>query len=148
MPSPETPAYPTGALLARAHSWFVRECEHRLAAEGYPDLLLAHGINVLQHLTPGTPVAVAELVAASDVTKQAISQQIAYLVEHDYIVAAPSASDRRARTVTLTERGASSQRAIRQIFAGLEREIDEILGADATVLRRALQVLGSQPAPS
>ncbi|MFT4232920.1 MAG: MarR family transcriptional regulator [Leucobacter sp.] len=122
--------YPLGALLARAQARFVADCESRLADAGFPDLAIAHGINITRHLSPGTPMRVAELVPLSGITKQAVSQQVAYLVEHGYLTVSPDARDRRSRVVALTARGVESQCAVRSIFAEVHRAWQASYGED------------------
>ncbi|SJM58203.1 MarR family winged helix-turn-helix transcriptional regulator [Gulosibacter sp. 10] len=120
--------YPLGALLAQAHARFVADCESRLADAGYPDVAISHGTNILRHLSPGTPMRVADLVPRSGVTKQAISQQVAYLAEHGYLAVSPDERDRRSRVVLLTERGVASRRAVRQAFVEVHRAWRESYG--------------------
>lgn len=123
-------SYPLGALLARAHARFVADCESRLAAAGFPDLAISHGSNVLRHLTPGTPRRVADLVPLAGVTKQAISQQVAYLVEHGYLTVSPDQRDRRGRVVLLTDRGAEGRRAVSTTFVEVHRAWEASYGEE------------------
>lgn len=116
----ELSRYPLGALLARAHARYVADCETRLAAAGFPDLTIAHGSNVLRHLVPGGTTRIAEIVRASGVSKQAISQQVSYLAARGYLTVEPDDRDARAKSVRLTARGEESQRAVRGIFAEVE----------------------------
>lgn len=122
--------YPLGALLARAHAQYVAECEKRLAAAGFDDLAVAHGSNILRHLSPGNPMRVSELVRLSGITKQAVSQQLAYLTAHDYLAIEPDERDGRAKVARLTPRGAASQQTIRRIFGEVQQEWRERYGDD------------------
>lgn len=114
--------YPLGVLLGRAQARYIAECEARLAAAGFSDLAIAHGTNVLRHLRPGEPTRVGDLVQRSGVTKQAVSQQLRYLQDHGYVVLGPDPADRRGKFAALTERGAESQRSIREIFSEVHRD--------------------------
>ncbi|MFT4235653.1 MAG: helix-turn-helix domain-containing protein [Microbacterium sp.] len=114
--------YPLAALLGRARATFIGECETRLAAAGYGDLAISHGTNILRHLREGESMRVADLVRASGVTKQAISQQLAYLEAHGYVVVDLDERDRRGKTVRPTAQGVASNRTIRGIFGEVHRD--------------------------
>ncbi|MFT4220875.1 MAG: MarR family winged helix-turn-helix transcriptional regulator [Microbacterium sp.] len=140
------PRYPLGALLGRVQARYVAECEARLAAAGYSDLRIAHGANILRHLSPDRPVRIAVIARLSGVSKQAISQQIAHLAARDYLIVGPDDSDGRAKSVVLTARGARSQRAVRRIFADVEAEWRALHGAERLeALRAALESITDAP---
>jgi DNA-binding MarR family transcriptional regulator len=123
-------SYPLGALLGRAQQLFIADCEARLAAAGYPDLAIAHGTNVLRHLTPGESLRVPDLVRASGISKQAVSQQLAYLSKHDYVSVGPDPSDRRAKIVELTDHGAKALTRIQRVFAEVHRDWGQEYGVE------------------
>lgn len=135
---------PLHALLARAHARFVGECERRLAEEGFGDLAVAHGANVLRFLHLDSAVPVAEVVRRSGVSKQAISQQVHHLAERGYLTVEPGATDGRSKVLRFTERGERSKQVAVRITAEVEREWAIRLGEPVVgALRGALEaVLG------
>lgn len=135
---------PLHALLARAHARFVGECERRLAEEGFGDLAVAHGANVLRFLHLDRAVPLAEVVRRSGVSKQAISQQVRHLADHGYLRVEPGETDGRAKALRFTERGERSRTVALRISADVEREWAIRLGEPAVgALRGTLEaVLG------
>ena len=114
--------YPLATLLARTESLLTAEFDQRLAAAGFPDLSFALGTNILRHLDADAGLRVGALAEMSVVTKQAISQQLAHVQAHGYVIVERDPADSRAKTVRLTKRGAESQRVARRLFAELERD--------------------------
>ena len=82
-------------LLSRVNAAFTADFEWRLSAAGFPDLTFSLGTNVLRFPRPG-PVRMSLLAEMSGVTKQAISQQVAYLEVHGYVIVEQDAADSRA----------------------------------------------------
>ncbi len=113
---------PLHALLARSHARFVTECERRLAEEGFGDLAVAHGANVLRFLERDHAMPVTEVVRRSGVSKQAISQQVRHLAEHGYLTVEPSETDGRSKALRFTEHGERSRSAAIRITTDVERE--------------------------
>ncbi len=114
-------------LLARLEALFVSEFEARLAAAGYGDLSLAHSANVLRFLQ-NDGLRPGQLVEMACVTKQAVSQQVAYLQRCGYVTVAPDVHDSRARHVQLTARGRDAQQVASQLFAEIEQDWAHSLG--------------------
>lgn len=114
-------------LLARLEALFVSEFEARLAAAGYGDLSLAHSANVLRFLQ-NDGLRPGQLVEMACVTKQTVSQQVAYLQRCGYVTVAPDAFDSRARQVQLTRKGHRAQRIAAQLFAEIEHDWAYSLG--------------------
>jgi DNA-binding MarR family transcriptional regulator len=114
--------YPLATLLARTESLLTAEFDQRLAAAGFPDLSFALGTNILRHLDADSGLRVGVLAEMSEVTKQAISQQLTHLQAHGYVTVERDPADSRAKTVRLTKRGAESQRVARRLFVELERD--------------------------
>ena len=132
---------PLVALLGRAEADFAAEFDRRVALSDMDHLSLAHSRNVLRHLTSG-PMRASQVTAVADVTKQAISQQIAHLERHGYLTARPDPTDQRARLLELTEKGQRAQRTVKRLFAEIEDDWAAALGAErAAALRDALTAL-------
>jgi DNA-binding MarR family transcriptional regulator len=144
--APET-GLPLVSLLRRAEDAFIAEFDHRVAASEFCALSLAHSRNVLRHLGDG-PLRASQVVERCGISKQAVSQQIAHLERNGYLTVAVDPTDQRARILTLTEKGVRAQCLVRRLFADIERDWAERIGADdAAALRRALgAVLSEEPA--
>lgn len=134
------PRRPLCFLLARAEALFVAEFDARLATGGYPDLSLAHTANVLRFLQDGQ-LRPGKLVERACVTKQAVSQQVAHLQRCGYVTVEPDPRDSRARLVQLTAKGRKAQQVAAQLFAAIEQEWADQMGAEQlTELRAALEI--------
>jgi DNA-binding MarR family transcriptional regulator len=125
------------ALLGAVHNEFTRDFERRLAAAGFPDLSLALGANFMRFLGP-EGIRLGELAGRAGVSKQAISQQAAYLADRGYVVIEPDPADHRAKRVRPLARGIEAQRVSRTLFATVERAWVRRFGADQVRRLRAL----------
>lgn len=122
--------FPLTTLLGRVQAIFAAEYDRRLAEAGMPDLSLALGTNVMRHLTPDSGLRLNELADRAGVTKQAISQQVAYLESRGYVRVEPDPNDSRAKRVTLTDKGRRSQEQARPLFKAVEANWQERFGRD------------------
>jgi DNA-binding MarR family transcriptional regulator len=119
----------------------------KLAAEGYGDLRVSHGY-VIQHLLDG-PRSITDLAARLGVSQQAASKTVAELVALGYLDAEP-ARDRRARSISLSERGRASVAVARKVRARLEQRLagkhGAALGRARELLAKVLEELGGAEA--
>ena len=140
---------PVGALLSRAAALFAAEFDRRVAASDLPDLSLAQCRNVLRHLADG-PRWATQIVAHSELSKQAVSQQVRQLERSGHVVVIPDPVDHRARLVALTPDGERALALAHRLFAEIEQDWATRIGpADAVALRRGLTaLLGRIPAPN
>lgn len=122
--------FPLPTLLGRVQAMYAAEYDRRLHEIGLNHLSLSLGTNVMRHLHDTDGTRVSDLVEASGVSKQAISQQVAYLAEHGYVTIEPDPEDRRAKRVHLTDAGRDSRLRVRPVFADLERDWHDRFGAD------------------
>jgi DNA-binding MarR family transcriptional regulator len=122
--------FPLSTLLGRVQAVFTAEYDRRLADLGMPDMSLALGTNVLRHLGDDEGVRLVKLADLSGVTKQAISQQVAYLEARGYVTVGPDPADSRAKRVRLTEKGRWCQDAGRPLFGAIEKDWHERFGRD------------------
>ncbi|MBV9230103.1 MAG: MarR family transcriptional regulator [Chloroflexi bacterium] len=120
--------YGLAVLLDTANRLLVRSLYDRLAAVGYADIHLTHGI-VLHLLIPGG-ATVTELATRLEVTKQAVSQVVIYLEQCGYVVRQPHPHDRRGKIVVLTKRGRDCIRATEAVLAELEKDWSARVGAE------------------
>lgn len=132
---------PLTALVSQALVAFTLEFEDEVAAAGYPEVSLALGSNLLRFLDQDGR-RVGELADLAGVTKQAISQQVAYLQRHGHVAVDVDPDDRRAKSVRLTPLGAEARDVCRPLFATIEQRWRERHG-DETVsrLRDALELI-------
>lgn len=132
---------PLVRLFNRAEAVFIADFDRRIAASEFAGLSLAHSRNVLRQLGEG-PRRASQVAGSCDVTKQALSQQIAQLERDGYLSVAPDPHDARARILTLTDKGERAQALAHRIFAEIEDDWSAEIGEDelATV-RRVLTAL-------
>lgn len=132
--------FPLSTLLGRVQAIYVAEFDRRLAEAGMADLSLSLGTNVMRHLHGDQGVRLGVLAEMAGVTKQAISQQVAHLESHGYVLVETDPHDSRAKQVRLTDKGIRSQEIARPIFAALERDWQQRFGAtEIDDLRAALE---------
>lgn len=129
---------PLVALLGRSETAFVAEFDRRIAGSEFCSLSLAHSRNVLRHLGDG-PRRASQLVEVADISKQALSQQVAHLERGGYLTVAADPTDQRARILTLTPKGERAQVLVRRLFNEIEADWSAELGiADVEALRDVL----------
>lgn len=143
------------ALLASVKDDLLEEMYRRVAAAGYPGLRPSHGC-VFRYLdVEGSRLS--ELAERSGMTKQAFGEHVANVEALGYVVRVPDPEDGRAKLILPTPRGREALILGRQIFADLEREWAEAIGAErVAALRETLQeihalqrvVHGGGPDPS
>lgn len=118
---------PLGNLLAAASRRLAAELDAGTAAAGFPDLRAAHA-PLFQVIDPGG-TRLTDLAARAGTTKQAMGETVKYLARHGYVEVAADPADRRARLVTLTEKGWGALKAGVAIIETFDRTLDELLGA-------------------
>jgi DNA-binding MarR family transcriptional regulator len=120
---------PLQELLTTVLRAYTAEFESELADAGFPDLSLALGTNVLRFLgTKG--IRLTTVADLAGVSKQAVSQHVAYLEARGYLTVEADPTDRRAKTLRLTARGLESQRVARTLFSAIEQRWRRRLGTD------------------
>jgi len=134
---------PLVALLVRTERAFNAEFDRRLARTEFAALSLAHSRNVLRHLGSG-PIRASQITAMSEVSKQALSQQIAQLERAGYVSVTPDPADHRARVLALTATGERAHRLVEQLFVAIEDDWISSLGEDVVRLRPILARLLEQ----
>lgn len=136
------PDVPLVMLLAKATGEFTREFDRRLADSGFGSISLAHSKNVLRFLSRDEPRRAAAIVGQGGVSKQAVSQQIAHLAATGYLRVTADPDDQRARRLALTAKGEKVQQRVVELFAEIEADWAERLGAaNVATVRRTLRAL-------
>jgi len=125
MPSGELPA-----LMAMAFRSVMDTVHERLAEQGFADVRPAHGFvfQLLSHTRGSTAV---EIAAHLGVTKQAATQLLAELEGRGYVRRTPHPTDRRARLVSLTERGWACITVVVAEWNAVEARWVELVGREA-----------------
>jgi len=131
-----------GILLREPFRIASERLHQRLAERGHPDVRTPHG-NVFQYLDQaGTRVSV--LAQRAHVTKQSMAELVAHLERHGYVERVPDPSDRRAKLVRATPRGAQVYAIAREFVAETERDWSGRLGeARMRKLRELLEELNA-----
>ena len=110
----------------------------RFHERGHPEVRPPHG-NVFQFLDDdGTRVSV--LAERAQITKQSMAELVAHLERHGYVERVPDPSDRRAKLVRATARGAEIYAIAREVVAELEEEWTRALGK--AKMRQLRELLG------
>jgi DNA-binding MarR family transcriptional regulator len=120
---------PVPLLFAMTYRAMTDQMHDRLAELGREPLRPAHGY-VFRYLAASGPATVVELAGQLDVTKQAASKTVAELVEWGYIERHPHATDRRAQTLALTERGRDYVQLADRIWTEVEEYWATLVGPD------------------
>jgi DNA-binding MarR family transcriptional regulator len=115
-------------LLELVFQRIVRSLYERLAQEGYDDIRLTHGY--VLYMLNFSGATITELAKLIGMTKQGASQLIDYLEQHSYVTRQPHPSDRRGKTVILTDRGRACLHSMETIFIQEEKNWTEQLGID------------------
>src|SRR5262245_66689740 len=119
---------PLPPLLENAREAGFEELHRRLAERGYPDIRRAHGC-VFRWVDPaGTRLT--ELADLAGHSKQAVGEFVCDLEVRGYVERVPDPLDGRAKIIRLTERGIEAKTVAREIFAEIEREWAERIGAE------------------
>jgi DNA-binding MarR family transcriptional regulator len=128
---------PLARLLVLASRQLADDLQDRLDAAGFRDLRLAHH-QVLANLPPGG-LRLTALAERARMTKQAMAELVADLVELGYLACTPDPDDRRAKRIELSARGRRSVAATVAASAAMEQELAQrITPKHVRQLRRAL----------
>jgi DNA-binding MarR family transcriptional regulator len=118
-----------GDLLGEVRDGLVEEVQRRLSDAGYGDVRASHDC-VFRHLTP-EGVRLRDLAASSQLTPPAIGEHVDELERLGYVERIPDPSDRRAKLIRPTERGAAFMQAAYNALAEIEADWAGTVGAEA-----------------
>jgi DNA-binding MarR family transcriptional regulator len=136
-PAPSAGEPPLARLFAIGYRLLIDRLHDRLRAQGWTDVRPAFGFVLLA--ARDQPTSVTALASLMGVTKQAASKLVEAMVTCSYVQRESGAQDGRQRPVHLTPRGAELLRAVEQIYAELEQEWAQVIGAsDLQRMRRDL----------
>ena len=126
--------------MIRALRSFEVDLQHRLDADGFTDVTVAH-TNVLRHLSSGG-MRLKDLATDAAITKQGISQAARALQARDLVAIESDPDDRRAKRVIYTDRGRRLIACALGHIVEIEREWANALGVEGYQgLRSALEKL-------
>jgi len=125
---PEYPLGPPliGALLRIPLDAVLTRIIAGLHDAGFTDLVRAH-FSVLRYPGPENRRP-SELAAEARMTKQAMNYLLGQMQQLGYLTRDEDPGDQRFKRVRLTKRGHAAARAIRDILAAIESELDHELG--------------------
>ncbi len=129
---------PLARLLLERFRWTDAALRSRLSARGWPEMTPAQSLVFASIDGEGTRSS--ELARRIGVSRQAVHQTVAELVDAGLLELVPDPDDRRAKLVVLTSDGRRNVAAAREAFAGIESEIAARIGSSRyAALRSALE---------
>ena len=132
--------YEIFVLMGLAYHNFIDELQAKIVKAGFSDVRPGHGFAF--QLLSFKNASVNELAEHLGVTKQAASQMVEYLEDHNYVISQPDPKDRRIKVVALTARGWACIRQTEAILSKQEQELAAELGsASVAELREVLRRL-------
>lgn len=127
---------PLGSLLSAAAQRLTAKLDRELAAAGFADLR-SHHTPLFMVIDPaGTRPS--DLARRAHLTKQAMGEQLTYLLDRGYLEQLPDPSDGRAKLVRLTERGWAAVAAGEAVVNAFDAWLDGEVGADQVQATRRL----------
>lgn len=138
---------PLGSLLSTAGARLAGRLDAALTQAGFPDLRAAHAAPFMVVDAEGTRAS--HLAARAHMSKQAMGELIAYLVEKGFFDTVPDPSDGRARLVRLTPKGWRAVDAGLEVIDAFDDWLEAQLGAEGVgLLRRHLHLILDADVPS
>ncbi len=125
--APAAAEVPLARLFAIAYRLLIDRLHDRLQALGWTDVRPAFGFVLLA--ARDQPASVTGLASLMGTTKQAASKLVDAMEASGYIERGADPLDGRQRPVSLTSRGQELLRSVEQIYAALEAECAQVIGA-------------------
>lgn len=116
------------SLLSLSFSASINELHERLSELGFGDIRPTHGF-MLKCIIPNgaTGIEIAEYLG---ITKQAVSKMVDYLEKSGYVKRETHPTDKRVKTIVLTERGWLVVKAKEKILTEIEGRWSENIGTE------------------
>ncbi|HVC06103.1 MAG TPA: MarR family transcriptional regulator [Solirubrobacterales bacterium] len=141
-----TEQIPISGLLDITLEALLVEFGAELEAAGYGDIRPTHGC--VFRFVREDGMRLTELATLAGMTKQSVGEVVDDLSERGYVERIPDPDDRRAKLISLTEKGEVAQRIGYGLFAEIEARWAERYGADRLALmRELLEEIASTEAP-
>jgi DNA-binding MarR family transcriptional regulator len=123
------PPRPLPALLTEVKMALIGKLRARLAELGHPDVREGYGC-VFGFIDMEHGSRLTELAGRSGFTKQAVGEAVNELEKLGYVERLPDPTDGRAKIIKLTDWGMDAALKGRRVFAEIEAEWAEQLGAE------------------
>jgi DNA-binding MarR family transcriptional regulator len=123
------PPRPLPALLTEVKVALIQKLRVRLAEQGHPEIREGWGC-VFGFIDIENGSRLTELAESSGFTKQAVGEAVTDLEKHGYVERLPDPTDGRAKIIKLTDWGMDAVLKGRRLFAEIEAEWAEQLGAE------------------
>jgi DNA-binding MarR family transcriptional regulator len=123
------PPRPLPALLTEVKMAAVRKLQSRLTELGHPNIREGYGC-VFGFIDIEHGSRLTELAESSGFTKQAVGEAVSELEKHGYVERLPDPTDGRAKIIKLTDWGVDAVVKGRRVFAEIEAEWANQLGAE------------------
>lgn len=128
----------TTALLGLAYMKLGHRIVDGVVSAGFPQRP-AHSA-VFAHIDVDSGTRLSTLAARANITPQAMGELVDDLERLEYLVRQPDPADRRAKLILLTDRGRACVAAAQGTIAGIEAELETLLGPEELALvHRALR---------
>ena len=136
----------TVGMLGRAYSLLGFQIVDGVVGAGFPQKP-SHSA-VFAQIRPGGS-RLTELAAGANITPQSMGEIVDELEGLGYVSRRPDPTDRRAKLITLTERGRAAVEAGEATILGLEEDITAILGPERhdQLKTMLLELLSAPPRP-
>ena len=116
------------SLLSLSFSTSINELHDRLSELEFEDIRPTHGFMFKCMISNGaTGIELAEYLG---ITKQAVSKMVDYLEKNGYVMRKTHPTDKRGKTIVLTERGLLVMKAKEEILTDIEQRWIENIGAE------------------
>jgi DNA-binding MarR family transcriptional regulator len=137
-PSPNTAIsqVPLSGLLDITLEALLAEFRTELEAAGYADLRPTHGC--VFRFVREDGMRLTDLATLAGMTKQSVGELVDDLAALGYVERIPDPDDRRAKLISLTEKGEQAQRVGYRLFGKLEARWADRYGVDRVALMREL----------
>jgi len=126
---------PLARLFATAFRDLIEALHEGLSERGWGEMRAVYGF-VLLSASSG-PTSASQVASLLGTSKQAAAKLLDQMVSLGYLERGPDEHDRRVVRVSLTERGRHLLRDVEAVYAGLEAQWAEVIGADAVERLRA-----------
>jgi DNA-binding MarR family transcriptional regulator len=123
------PPRPLPALLTEVKLAAIDKLRDQIADAGHPDIREGHGC-VFGFIDIEHGSRLTDLAASAGFTKQAVGEAVNELERLGYVKREPDPLDGRAKIIKLTDRGMDAVIKGRRIFAEIERQWAEQIGAE------------------
>ena len=145
---PDTPVdqLPLPGLLDLASEALFAEFRVELIEAGYGDIRPTHGC--VFRFVREEGMRLTALASLAGMTKQSIGEIVDDLADRGYVERIPDPEDRRAKLISLTEKGERAQATGSALFAKLDQRLADRYGADRLAdMRDLLEAIATQAAP-